>query len=102
MGRVARFEVAIGDEQGDGLVALYKEKAGFDVVVIDSSGRARPDWAARFRERPLGARVLADAGPSTTLGTGGDWRTVVRRLGSELDPARRPHALAAIVVRPVR
>ena len=102
MGRVARFEVAIDDEQGEGLVVLYKETAGFDVVVIDSSGRARPDWAAAFRQRPLGARAPSDeSAPSTALGTG-DWRAMVRHLGPQLDPARRPHALAAIVVRPVR
>ncbi len=96
MGRVARFEVAIDDEQGEGLVALYKETAGFDVVVIDSSGRARPDWAAAFRQRPLSARPLAHD-PS-----GPDWMNMVRRLGPQLDPARPPHALAAIIVRPVR
>jgi len=30
-----------------------------------------------------------------------DWTGMVRRLGAQLDPARRPHALAAIVVRPL-
>ena len=30
-----------------------------------------------------------------------EWTEMVRRLGARLDPARRPHALAAIVVRPV-
>ncbi len=93
MGRVARFEVSIDGEQGDGLVALYKEQAGFDVVVIDASGRARPDWAAAFRRRPLGTQPVREA-------PGLDWKNMVRRLGPLLDPTRRPHALAAIVVRP--
>ena len=29
-----------------------------------------------------------------------DWRSMVRRLGAELDPTRRLHAIAAIEVRP--
>ena len=103
MGRVARFEVAINGEQGEGLVAVYKDGAVFDVVVIDAEGLARPDWAAAFRQRPLGVRpVRSEPGPSTALGTGPDWKNMVRRLGPQLDPARRPHALAAIVVRPAK
>ena len=97
MGRVARFEVAIDGEQGEGLVAVYKDEAVFDVVVIDAAGLARPDWAAAFRQRPLGVRPVG-----TESIDGPDWRDMVRRLGPQLDPARRPHALAAIVVRPVR
>jgi ATP-dependent helicase HepA len=103
MGRVARFELAIGGEQGEGLVAVYKDGALFEVVAIDAAGRARPDWAAAFRHRPLGARPVADEpGPSSTRGGGRDWREMIRRLEPLLDPARRPHALASIVVRPVR
>jgi hypothetical protein len=30
-----------------------------------------------------------------------DWMGAVRRLAARLDPGRRPHALAAMVVRPV-
>jgi hypothetical protein len=29
-----------------------------------------------------------------------EWRTMVRRLGAQLDPTRRLHAVAAIEVRP--
>jgi ATP-dependent helicase HepA len=96
LGRVVRFEVAIGQEQGEGLVAIYKDGPLFEVVAIDSAGRTRPDWAAAFRQRPLRAR------PVTEPVEDRDWRGMVHRLGQRLEPARRPHALAAIVVRPVR
>jgi ATP-dependent helicase HepA len=94
-GRVARFEVAIGQERGDGLVAVYKDGPVFDVVAIDAAGRARPDWAAAFRQRPLRVRPVTDDRIEDP-----DWRGMVRRLGSQIDPARRPQAVAAIVVRP--
>jgi ATP-dependent helicase HepA len=96
IGRVARFEIAIGGERGEGLVAIYKDGPVFDVVAIDSAGQRRPGWAAAFRERPLRVQpVTEESSPDTT------WRGMVRRLGRDLDPARRPHALAAIVVRPI-
>jgi len=95
IGRAVRFEMAIGDESGEGLVAVYKDGPAFEVMAFDSEGRARPDWAAAICQRPLNARpVHRDTGEDT------DWREMVRRLGSRLDPAHRPHALAAVVVRP--
>jgi ATP-dependent helicase HepA len=97
LGRVARFEITIGLDRGEGLVAVYKDGPAFDVVVIDSAGRARPGWAAAFRQRPIHARPVTDE-PTIEDRT---WMDMVRRLGPQLDPARRPHALAAIVVRPV-
>ena len=95
LGRVARFEVAIGQQRGEGLVAVYKDGPVSDVVAIDSAGQVRPDWAATFGQRPLRARPVTDE-PNESR----DWRAMVRRLGPRLEPARRPHALAAIVVRP--
>ena len=95
LGRVARFEVAIDRDRGEGLVAIYKDGPAFEIVVFDTAGLARPDWAAALRQRPLGARPVTDDAPGDQ-----DWRAMVRRLGPSLDPARRPHALAAIVVRP--
>ena len=95
LGRVARFEVAIDRDRGEGLVAIYKDGPAFEIVVFDAAGLARPDWAAALRQRPLGARPVTDDAPGDQ-----DWRAMVRRLGPSLDPARRPHALAAIVVRP--
>jgi ATP-dependent helicase HepA len=97
MGRVARVDVEIGQEHGEGLVALYKDGPAFEVVALDSSGRARPDWAAAFRQRPLRAGAVTGE-----VVEDHDWTGMVRRLGARLEPARRPHALAAIVVRPVR
>jgi ATP-dependent helicase HepA len=103
-GRVARFEVEIGAERGEGLVAVYKDGSSdggnhspvFEIVVFDSTGKARQDWAAALGWRPLGARPVAERVEHA------DWTDMVRRVGARLDPARRPHALAAIVVRPVR
>jgi len=94
-GRVVRFEVEIGTEHDAGLVAIYKDGPVFEVVAIDSAGQTRPDWAAAMRQRPLGARPITDDTIESV-----DWAVMVRRLGSQLDAARRPHALAAIVVRP--
>jgi ATP-dependent helicase HepA len=96
IGRVARFEMAIGSDQGEGLVAIYKNGPTFDVVAIDSTGRTRPEWEAAFRKRPINARPLSD----TSRTEDRSWMAMVRRLGPRLDRARRPHALAAIVVRP--
>jgi len=91
LGRVARFEVEIGEQEGEGLLAVYKDGPAFEIVVFDSSGQARPDWAEAFDRRPLRVgRVAADVDR--------DWRHMVRELGVRLDPARRPHAVAAIVV----
>jgi ATP-dependent helicase HepA len=95
LGRVARFEVAIGREPGDGLVAFYKDGPAYEVIAIDSTGRARHDWAAAFGKRPIRARPVTDAPIE-----GRHWSGMVRRLGPLLEPTRRPHALAAIVVRP--
>jgi ATP-dependent helicase HepA len=95
LGRVARFALEIGRTAGSGLVAIYKDGPAFDVVAIDSSGRDRPDWAAAIRGRGRRLRrhdIRAD--------DQGAWTALVRRLGSRLDATRRPHALAAIVVRP--
>ena len=96
IGRVVRLEVEIGDDRGYGLIAIYKDGPGFDVVAHDHSGRNRPDWAAAFRQRPLRIRqITADVDDR-------EWTDAIRRLATRLDPARRPHALAAVIVRPVR
>ena len=95
-GRVARLEIEIAQERGDGLVAVYKDGPEFEIIAFDAAGRPRPDWAKRFRQRPLKVRRIKDSGDLHL------WSPMVRRLGALLDPARRPHALAAIVVRPER
>ena len=97
LGRVARFEVEIAQERNEGLVAVYKDGPVFELVALDSAGEARADWVAVLRERPLRARPVTNEPVE-----GSDWRSTVRRLGARLDPVRRPHALAAIVVRPAQ
>jgi ATP-dependent helicase HepA len=95
LGRVAHFAIEIGGDRGEGLVAIYKDGPVFDVVAVDSAGQTRRDWAAAIRQRPLRARPLGEDAYRAR-----DWTSLVRRLGRRLDPARRPHALAAIAVRP--
>jgi ATP-dependent helicase HepA len=93
-GRVAFLEVRIGQERGEGTVVFYKDGSGVDVVALDAEGRPRPEWAAAFKRRPLLARRMPD-----DLFERIDWAGIGRRAGDRLDPARRPHAVAAIVIR---
>jgi hypothetical protein len=46
-------------------------------------------------ERPLAARRM----PEETV-AGYDWAAILRRAGARLESSRRPHAVAAIAVRP--
>ena len=94
VGRVAQFQMEIGRARGEGLVAVYKDGPGFEILAIDAAGRTRTDWAAAIRQRPLPARRLTDEAKDRV-----DWEGLVRRLGKQLDAARRPHALAAIAIR---
>jgi ATP-dependent helicase HepA len=96
IGRVTRLAIEIGHERSEGLIAVYKDGAAFEVVAFDSGGRARPDWAAAMSTRPLHVRQV-----SSSSARKHDWTSMVRRLGAELDQARRPHALAAVVVSPL-
>jgi ATP-dependent helicase HepA len=93
-GRVARLAIEIGRERGEGLVVIYKDGPMFEVVALDSAGQRRPDWAAAF-QRPLRLRPL-----TSEMNGSVDWARLVPRLGKRLDAARRPHAIAAILVRP--
>jgi len=97
LGRAVRFEMAIGQDKGEGLVAIYKDGPAFEVVAIDDTGSPRQDWAAAICQRPLLARAIAGESADDR-----DWRSMVRSLGGRLDPTRRLHALAAIVVRPAQ
>ena len=95
LGRAVRFEIAIGQDTGEGIVAIYKDGPAFEVVALDDKGQVRLDWAEAVLQRPIGARPIAKASEHD------GWKTMVRQLGERLDPARRLHALAAIKVRPV-
>jgi len=96
IGRAVRLEIEIGGDRGLGLVAIYRDGPGFDVTALDHTGRDRPEWAAVFRSRPLRARR-----PASDIDDK-EWTESIRRLAARLDPARRPYALAAVVVRPER
>jgi hypothetical protein len=50
-----------------------------------------------LQQRPLRARPVAVEPVEEP-----HWKELIRRLGAQLDPARRPHAVAAIVVRPAQ
>ena len=95
LGRAAVLRVALGAEKGLGLLALYKDGAVFEAVAVDAAGRPRPDWSAALRQRPLRTRR-----PPPGLLREPGWAAAVRRMAAALDPARRPVALAAVVVGP--
>jgi ATP-dependent helicase HepA len=94
-GRVAYVEATIGPYRGEGIVAVYKEGPHFDVVMLDSEGRPRPEWAAALRQRPLRVRPMREE-----LVRRGDWFDLVGRLRARFDASRRPHAVAAISIAP--
>jgi ATP-dependent helicase HepA len=96
-GRVACLELEIGQHRGEGLVAIYKDGPRSETIVLDSAGRLRPEWAAAFGQRSFRARPMDDQVLQSR-----DWGGMVRRLGARLERSRRPHALAAIVVKPPR
>jgi ATP-dependent helicase HepA len=95
IGRVARVEIASGGARGEGLVAIYKDGAGFEVVALDAMGRSRPEWATAIREGSVAVQRVADNADASRHRT-----HMIRDLASNLDPSRRPHAIAAVVVRP--
>jgi ATP-dependent helicase HepA len=92
-GRVARLELQHPDQPGAGLILLYKDGPQFDVVAFDWEGRARPAWAELFRDRPLAAQKMKSDDAAAP-----DWPAVIARLVPQLG-SRRPHAIAAVVVR---
>jgi ATP-dependent helicase HepA len=93
VGRVARFQIANGEDRGHGLLAIYKEGRAVELMAIDATGRSRPEWAAAIRQRPFTIRPRT-AEPEA------NWPGMVRRLRRQLDPVRRPYAVASIVVEP--
>lgn len=95
LGRAVRFEITMGPAIDAGLIAIYKDGRAFEVVAIDVAGHARPEWAAAVLTRPINVRPVTGEAAKNT-----EWRSMVRRLGAQLDPARRLHAVAAIEVRP--
>ena len=92
-GRVARLELEISGQPGTGLVAIYRDGPAFDVIAFDADGVARPDWSAAFSRRPLTAHKMKAEEAARH-----DRSTMVGRLAPRFG-SRRPHALAAVVVR---
>jgi ATP-dependent helicase HepA len=95
LGRVSLLRVGLGTQKGLALLALYKDGPAFEAVVVDAAGQLRPDWAETLARRPLRTRRL----PTGLVDQPG-WRPAIRRMAEALDPARRPVALAAVVVGP--
>jgi ATP-dependent helicase HepA len=95
LGRVVRVELRAGRDAGEGLAAIYTDGPDFEVVALDARGRSRPDWAAALRERPRRVTRAAADPASRAMGS-----AMAQRLGARLDPSRRPHALALLVVKP--
>ena len=89
--RAAR--ATIPGHRGTGLIAIYKDGPQFEVVAFDAGGGARPDWADAFRSRPLGRAEDEDGGRR-----GARLAAIVARLAPQFG-SRRPHAIAAVVVR---
>jgi ATP-dependent helicase HepA len=92
-GRVGRLELRLPGQSSAGLIAIYKDGPEFEVVAFDVDGRARPDWADPFRNDSPAVRAM----PTADVG-GHDWPAIVARLAPRLG-SRRPHAVAAVVVR---
>jgi ATP-dependent helicase HepA len=95
LGRVGRIEIVMPGERGEGLVALYKDRVGFEVLALDASGRHRAEWAAMLRRSTLAMRRVID-----TRDARRHWTEMITRLATQLDSSRRPHAVAAVVIRP--
>jgi ATP-dependent helicase HepA len=93
LGRVAVLHVGLPGASGFGLLALYKDGPVFDAVLIDAEGRARPDWAAALVRRPLRSRRVSAERMHDPA-----WAPLIRALAAHLDPARRPAALAAVIL----
>jgi ATP-dependent helicase HepA len=95
IGRVARVELEIGSETGAGLIAVYKDADGFDVVAVDASGQPRPAWQAAIMRGQYSGRAMPKAAADAA-----DWPAVIHRVARRLDADRPIQALAAVVVRP--
>ncbi len=92
-GRVGRLAIRLPGRAGAGVIAIVKDGPAFDVVALDAHGQDRADWSDAVRRWPLDARrMTADESAAC------DWSAVAVRLAARLG-ARRPHMVAAVVVR---
>jgi ATP-dependent helicase HepA len=95
-GRVALLHASIDDQEGFGLLAIYKAGPCFDAVAFDASGDERPDWARWFTERPLRTRRVRPESWTERP----EWPQLIRTLASRLPDDRRPLAVAAVRIEP--
>jgi hypothetical protein len=95
MGRAGLLHVA-GEpgEEGFGLLAIYRQGAGFEALAIDVNGRERPEWATRLMRRPLKSRRIKRGSWTDQPG----WSKLIRALGAHLETRGQPVALAAFRV----
>jgi ATP-dependent helicase HepA len=94
-GRVSRLVLESNQERGEGLIAVYKESHGFEVIAWDRDGRQRPEWAALIASGQAALRPLSRREQDADR-----WTATIRALAPRMDAARRPHALAGVIVRP--
>ena len=96
-GRVALLDVrGDGDEEGFGLLAIFKTGPRFEPVALDAQGREREDWARLLTRRPLRSRRVR---AESWTGQPG-WPTLIRTLAERVSDRGRPVALAAFRIGP--
>ena len=79
------------DNDGFGLLGLYKQGPQFSAVAIDVDGRERPDWAELLTRATLRSRKVTSERWTHQPG----WPTLIRRLAAHLVDQGRPVAIAA-------
>ena len=96
LGRAVRFEIKMGTrERAPGSWRSTRTGAPSRWWRSTWPATPRPDWAAAILRRPIVVRPVTGEAAEDP-----EWRSMVRRLGAQLDPTRRLHAVAAIEVRP--
>jgi ATP-dependent helicase HepA len=92
-GRVGRLELRVPGQRGAGVVAIYKDGPDFEVIAVDEDGRPQATWADAFRRHRPPLRKMTPPDVAAR-----DWPELVARLSRHFD-GRRPHMVAAVVVR---
>jgi ATP-dependent helicase HepA len=93
-GRVALFQIP-GDEDLFGLMAIYREGADWQAVVMDGKGTSRPDLAARLTGEPIVPEPIEVKKWTAQAG----WGKAIRRMAEALPKDATPQAVAAFRVR---
>ncbi len=97
MGRVGLLHLRARDEEGFGLLALYRRGgSGIEAVAVDAHGRRRPEWARAVMQRPLRSRRVDPRAWSEQPG----WPDLIRSLAAHLEQLGEPVILAALRLDP--